>query len=169
VRKKLELIGLIFFFKTKCLAIIMGYNIEVSFNALKHNIFETQDLIVNTALENGCNCYYSDFEFENNLRYNRNHCVITLIFQSCNYNIDYIIKFLKIIRNLKGIYVESIYESDTNNILFASKFYLTQMMDKHIAKLYKLNKRERSYSEDETLIMNTMQKPNQTQKLKCSS
>jgi hypothetical protein len=27
----------------------------------------------------------------------------------------------------------------------------------------------RSYSEDETLIMNTVQKPNQNQKLKCSS
>jgi hypothetical protein len=147
----------------------MGYNIEVSFNTLKHNIFETQDLIINTALENGCNYYYSDFEFENNLCYNRNHCVITLSFQSYNDNIDYIIKFLKIIRNIKGIYIESIYDIDTNNILFASKFYLTQMMDKHIAKTYNLNKRVRSYSEDETLIMNTVQKPNQIQKLKCSS
>jgi hypothetical protein len=141
----------------------MGYNIEVSFNTLKHNIFETRDLIISIALENGCNYYYSDFEFENNLRYNRNHCVITFSFQ--NYegsDIDYIVKFLKIIKNIKGIYVESIYADDTNNILFASKFYLTQMMDKHISKMYKLNKRDRSYSEDDTLIMNIMQ-------LKCSS
>jgi hypothetical protein len=150
----------------------MGYNIEVSFNALKQNISETQDLIISTALENGCNYYNNDFEFENNLRYNRNHCVITLTFQ--NYegsDIDYIVKFLKIIKNLKGIYIESIYDDDTNNILFASKFYLTQMMDKHIAKMYKLNKRERSYSEDDTLIMNIMQKSQQnlTTKLKCSS
>jgi len=141
----------------------MGYNIKVSFNTLKHNISDTQQLIINTALENGCNYYYNDFEFENNLRYNRNHCVITLHFQNYNSDIDYILKFIKIIRNLKGIYIESIYDNDTNNILFASKFYLTQMMDKHIAKMYKSNKRERSYSEDDTLIMNTMQK------LKCSS
>lgn len=150
----------------------MGYNIEVSFNTLKNSIFETQEFIIRTALENGCNYYYSDFEFENNLCYNRNHCVITLSFQSYNDNIDYIIKFLKIIRNIKGIYIESIYDNDTNNILFASKFYLTQMMDKHIAKMYKLNKRERTYSEDDTLIMNTMQKPshnNINEKLKCSS
>ena len=155
----------------------MGYNIEVSFNTLKHNVSETQHLIVSIALENGCNYYYNDFEFENNLRYNRNHCVITLNFQNYKYDIDYIVKFLKIIRNIKGIYVESIYDNDTNNILFASKFYLTQMMDKHIAKMYKLNKRERSYSEDDTLIMNTMQKHhnhdnnnnNNNQKLKCSS
>lgn len=141
----------------------MGYNIEVSFNTLKHNISETRDLIISIAVENGCNYYYNDFEFENNLCYNRNHCVITLNFQNYNCNIDYIVKFLKIIRNIKGIYIESIYDNDTNNILFASKFYITQMMDKHIAKIYNLNKRLRSYSEDETLIMNIMQKHNQTQ------
>jgi hypothetical protein len=153
----------------------MAYNIEVSFNTLKHNISETRDLIISLALENGCNYYYNDFEFENNLRYNRNHCVITLSFQNYENDIDYIIKFIKIIRNIKGIYIESIYDNDSNNMLFASKFYLTQMMDKHIAKMYKLNKRQRSYSEDDTLIINTIQ--NQTQprlqthnnKLKCSS
>jgi hypothetical protein len=147
----------------------MGYNIEVSFNTLKHNISETKELIIKIAVENGCNYYYNDFEFENNLRYNRNHCVITLSFQDYNYDIDYVVKFLKIIKNIKGIYVESIYDNDTSNILFASKFYLTQMMDKHIAKIYKLNRRNRSYSEDDTLIINVMQKPNQNQKLKCSS
>jgi hypothetical protein len=152
----------------------MAYNIEVSFNTLKHNISETRDLIISIALENGCNYYYNDFEFENNLRYNRNHCVITLCFQNSDPNIDYIVKFLKIIRTIKGIYVESIYDNDTNNILFASKFYRTQMMDKHIAKMYNLNKRVRSYSEDETLIMNIMQnqnpsQPSSSQKLKCSA
>jgi len=149
----------------------MGYNIELSFNTLKHNISETQDLIINIAVENGCNYYYNDFEFESNLRYNRNHCVITLSFQNYASNIYYIIKFLKIIKNIKGIYIESIYDDDRNHILFASKFYLTQMMDKHIAKMYKLNKRERSLSEDDTLIINTMQKREQNivPKLKCSS
>jgi hypothetical protein len=136
----------------------MGYNIEVSFNTLKHNISETKELIISKAIENGCNEFYNDFEFENNLCYNRNHCIITLIFQNYNCNIDYILKFLKIIKNIKGIYIETIYDNDTDNILFASKFYITQMMDKHIAKMYKLNKRKRSYSEDDTMIMNIMEK-----------
>jgi len=136
----------------------MGYNIEISFNTLKHNISETQQLIIDKALENGCNYYSHNFEFENNLRYNRNHCIIVLTFQNYDNDIDYIVKFLKIIRNIKGIYVESIYDNDTNNMLFASKFYLTQMMDKHIAKMYKLNKRERSYSEDDVAIMKIMNK-----------
>jgi nanoRNase/pAp phosphatase (c-di-AMP/oligoRNAs hydrolase) len=122
----------------------MGYNIELSFNALKQNISETYDFIVTIAVENGCNYYYNDFEFENNVRYKRNHCVITVSFQNYDNNIDSIIKFLKIIRNIKGIHIESIYDDNANNFLFASTFYLTQMMDKHIAKTYKLNKRQRS-------------------------
>ena len=146
----------------------MGYNIEVSFNTQKLNLADTQELICSVAIENGCNSYYNDFEFENNLRYNRTHCIFTLNFQ--NYNIDNIVKFLKIIKKIKGLYIESIYDNDTNNILFASKFYLTQMMDKHIAKMYKLNKRERSYSEDDNVIMNTMQQSGSAnQKLKCVS
>jgi hypothetical protein len=138
----------------------MGYNIEVSFNALKHNITETQDIVINKALENGCNHYYNDFEFEKSLCYDRNHCVMTLFFQNNDCNVDYIVKFIKIIKNIKGIHIESIYDNDNNNILFASKFYLTQMMDKHIAKMYKLNKRKRTYSEDDTVIMNTMNRKN---------
>jgi len=139
----------------------MGYNIEVSFNALKHNIRETQDLIISIAVENGCETYYSDYEFEKNLRYNRNHCILTIIFQ--DNSIDDIVKFLKIIKTVKGIYVETIYDNDTNNILFASSLYVSQWMDKHIAKVYKMNRRERSYSEDDLKILNTVQK------LKCSS
>jgi hypothetical protein len=139
----------------------MGYNIEVSFNVLKHNVSETKELISNIALENGCENYYNEYEFEKNLRYNRNHCVFTIIFQ--DYNIDNIVQFLKKMKNLKGIYVESIYDDDRNNMLFASNLYLSQFMDKHIAKVYKLNKRERSYSEDDIKILNIVQK------LKCSS
>jgi hypothetical protein len=134
----------------------MGYNIEVSFNTLKHNIHDTQELIINIALENGCNSYYNDFEFENNVRYNRNHCIFTIIFQ--DYNIDNIVKFIKKMKNINGIYIESIYDNDRNNILFASKLYITQMMDKHLAKIFKTNKRERSYSEDDMLILNAIQK-----------
>lgn len=139
----------------------MGYNIEVSFNALKHNISETRDLVINTALENDCETYYSDYEFEKNIRYNRNHCVVTIIFQ--DNSIDEVVKFLKKIKTIKGIYIESICDNDTNNILFASSLYVSQWMDKHIAKIYKMNKRDRSYSEDDIKILNTIQK------LKCPS
>ena len=135
----------------------MGYNIEVSFNTLKHScVMEMRDMIINLALENGCNSWYDDFEFINSQRNLRTHAVITVNFY--NYNIDQIVKFLKIIKVIKGLYIETIFDDDNNNFLFASKYYLTQMMDKHLSNKYKLNKRERSYSEDDTIILNTIAK-----------
>ena len=133
----------------------MGYNIEVSFNLLKHNyVTETQNTIVSLALENGCNYIYNDYEFEIKPRNKRNHNVITIIFE--NYNIDKIVNFLKKIRLIKGVYIESIFDDNSSNLLFASKYYLTQMIDKHLANKYEINKRERSYSEDDTIILKTI-------------
>ena len=133
----------------------MGYNIEVSFNLLKHTyVTETQNLIVSLALENGCDYFYNDYEFEIKPRHKRNHNVITIIFE--NYSIDKIVNFLKKIRLIKGVYIESIYDENSSNLIFASKYYLTQMIDKHLANKYKINKRERSYSEDDTIILKTI-------------
>ncbi len=133
----------------------MGYNIEVSFNTLKHNcVTETRDMIINYAIENGCNSWYETVEFENTYNNTRNHNVITINFQ--NYNINKIVNFIKIIKVIKGLYIETIYDENNNQLLYASKYYVTQMMDKHLAQEFKLNKRERSYSEDDTIIINTV-------------
>ena len=133
----------------------MGYNIEVSFNTLKHTcVTETRDMIMNLALENGCDSCYDTFEFINDQYETRNHVVITVIFQE--YNINEIVKFLKIIKEIKGICIESIYDDNIEKLLFASQYYLTQMMDKNLVDKYKVNKRKRSYSEDDTIILNTI-------------
>jgi hypothetical protein len=133
----------------------MGYNIEVSFNTLKHSsVIETRDRIINLALENGCDSCYDTFEFINDQYETRTHVVITVNFQ--DYDITAIVKFLKIIKEIKGIYIESIYDDNINNFLFASQYYLTQMMDKDLVVKYKVNKRERSYSEDDTVILKTI-------------
>jgi hypothetical protein len=133
----------------------MGYNIEVSFNTLKHTcVMETRDMIINLAYENGCNYCYDSFEFINKQYETRTHNVITVNFQE--YNIIQIVKFLKLIKDIKGIYIESVFDDDSEELLFASKYYLTQMIDKHFVDKYKVNKRERSYSEDDTIILNTI-------------
>ena len=133
----------------------MGYNIEVSFNLLKHTyVTETQNSIVSLALENGCDSFYNEYEFEIKPRNKRNHNVITINFE--NYDIDKIVNFLKKIKLIQGVFIESIYDDNSNNLLFASKYYLTQMIDKHLVNNYKINKRDRSYSEDETIILKTV-------------
>jgi len=109
-------------------------------------------MIINLALENGCDSCYDSFEFINDKYETRTHVVITIIFQE--YNINEIVKFLKKIKDIKGIHIESIYDENINTFLFASQYYLTQMMDKDLVVKYRRNKRERSYSEDDTMILN---------------
>jgi hypothetical protein len=135
----------------------MGYNIEVSFHVMK--TCNTNDLLQNVkvyAEECGCEYIYEDFEFENKTQFQRRHCIITAIFSPLH--IIEFIKFLKFIKSKSELNLESIYNDDNNLLLYASNYYITQKMDKYLAKEFKTEKRKRSYSEDETLILNTIKK-----------
>jgi hypothetical protein len=135
----------------------MGYSIEVSFNILKHgSVTETNDFIMNLATSYGCISCYIDYEFETNVQYKRSHSILTVNFE--NSNIYNLVGFLKKIKMTQGLFVETIYDDNSNMILYASKYYVTQKMDKFIAKEYTKNKRKRSYSEDDTMILNTVEK-----------
>jgi len=135
----------------------MSYIIDVTYNVLKHsNSQQSGKEIMIIAQECCCESYYDDYEFERNVYIQRNHCVITVKFATS----AYLIEFLKKIKKLKYLHVETIYQENMTmsmtNILYASTYYLTQLMDKHVAKKYKANKRERTYSEDETNILHTL-------------
>ena len=133
----------------------MGYNIEVSFNTIKNpNVTEYEEEIIKIAENMDCNDFYKLYEFENNLSQDRNHIIINVNFD----NITQFTQFIKKIKKLKGIYIEIIYnDSLKTDILYASPYYLTTM-DKYLSKSYKKNRRERSYSEDETIILDEMKK-----------
>lgn len=134
----------------------MGYNIEVSFNILKNkNVSELEDYITSVAKECKCSSSYSLIEMETNTFMQRNHNVISTIFDEMNVN-D-LVNYIKTIKKIKGIYIESIFNEETNQIIYASQYYLT-ILDKFVSKSYKLNKRERSYSEDETIIIDELNK-----------
>ncbi len=135
----------------------MGYNIEVSFNFEKNSsITEVSNCIIELAQIYSCNYFYEDYEFENNVQYKRRHYIITVNFE--NSNIKHLILFLRKIKKTEGIYIELIYDENCNKILYASKYYQTQKMSKGIAKLYNIEKRERSYSEDDTMILDAINK-----------
>lgn len=134
----------------------MGYNIEVSFNILKNkNVSELEDYITSVAKECKCSSSYSLIEMETNTFMQRNHNVISTIFDEMNVN-D-LVNYIKTIKKIKGIYIESIFNEQTKQIIYASQYYLT-ILDKFVSKSYKLNKRERSYSEDETIIIDELNK-----------
>ena len=131
----------------------MSYIVEVSFNVFKNtDVTSIQEFINSLAHSHHCiHCYY-DYEFETNINYQRNHGVATIIFS--NNNINDFLDFLKNIKKNKQIYIETIYNEETYLLLYASKYYLTQKMDKGCAKVFIQEKRQRSYSEDETMILN---------------
>jgi hypothetical protein len=135
----------------------MGYNIEVSFNILKNSsVTELQAMVRNLAEECGCNYFYEEYEYETNTQFKRNHCVMTIIFE--DKNIINLLQFLRYIRNTKGLFLESIYDDDSRIILYASQYYVTQKMNKSNAKIFKKERRERSYSDDENMILNTIKR-----------
>jgi hypothetical protein len=137
----------------------MGYNIEVSFNILKNkNVSELEDFIISIAKDCKCSSTYSFIEMENensNSLIQRNHNVINSIFEEINVN-D-LVNYIKTVKKIKGIFIESIFNEKTNQIIYASQYYLT-ILDKFSSKFYKSNKRTRSYSEDETIIIDELNK-----------
>jgi hypothetical protein len=134
----------------------MGYNVELSFNILKQSsISNFIELVVNIAENNGCKNYYYDGEFNNDIYQQRNHYVLNFDFQ--NEKFENFLNFIKNVKKIKNLNIEIIYEND-NIILYASSFYISKMMDKQIAKNYRKNKRERSYSEDDILVLNEVER-----------
>jgi hypothetical protein len=131
----------------------MGYNIEVSFDILKNSsVTELQVTVKNFAEECGCDSFYEDYEYETHSQFKRNHCLMTVNFTQKN--VVYLLNFLRDIRNKEGIFLELIYDEDSRTILYASQYYITQKMNKACSKKFKQEKRERSYSDDENMILN---------------
>jgi len=54
------------------------------------------------------------------------------------------------------VYLETIYDDNTKQLLYASQYYITQKMDKGYSKVFKEERRKRSYSEDDTMILDAI-------------
>jgi len=130
----------------------MMYNIEVSFNILKNGsvteLLETVRMFADKCL---CDNFFEDYEFENKVQFKRRHCIMTVIFPKDK--INNMIEFLNIVKKIKGLYIETIYDEYNHSILYASQYYITQKMDKFSVKKFKTERRQRSYSNDEKMIM----------------
>ena len=135
----------------------MGYNIEVSFNVLKNgSVTKLLEDVKNCAENCLCEDFYEDYEFENKVQFQRRHCLISVSFPQEKLN--NMIEFLNRIRKNSGIYIEVIYNEDNHSILYASQYFITQKMDKYVAKKFRTEKRKRSYSDDENMILKVVSK-----------
>jgi hypothetical protein len=137
----------------------MGYTVESSLNILKHtNITEIQNKIKEIANECVCNFFYDNYEFENNKQIKRTNYTFTTYFEKGKDQTGNLLYFIKNIKKMAGIYIENIYDDDANVLLYASKYYQRCMMNTHLAHKYNVNKRVRSYSEDDTKILHELGK-----------
>lgn len=135
----------------------MGYNIEVSFDITKNSsVTQLQDIVRNVAKECECESFYEDYEYDSHVQFKRNHCVMTSIFAQTN--IDELLYFLHFIKKTEGLFLELIYDDIANVIVYASEYYITQKMNKINGNLYKKERRERSYSDDENMILSIIKK-----------
>jgi hypothetical protein len=126
----------------------MVFNIELSVNILQNSTL-LEKIIIDLANKYECISTYLFNEMENTY-YKRNHTIIVVIFE--NKDILLLENFIKDINKIKDVYIECLYEEDIKcKIIYASAYYLTTM-DKDKISMYQ--KRKRSYSEDETILVN---------------
>jgi len=130
----------------------MGYNIEVSIDISKNpNLTQVKGDIIDFAFELNCEHYYYLFEMEGGCKFKRNHCIIII-----NFDDDHITEcstFFKTIKKMKNVHIECVYEDDVVcKLIYASSYYLTTIEKDKVTKYTKF-KRERSYSDNETMII----------------
>jgi hypothetical protein len=133
----------------------MGYNIEVSFNVLKNgSVTQLLNKVRDLAEDCLCEDFYEDYEFENKTQFQRRHCIMSVIFS--HEKLNNMLEFLNNMKRKEGLHVELIYDDRAHSILYASQYFLTQKMDKYAAKEFKIEKRKRSYSDDENMILSAV-------------
>jgi len=130
----------------------MAYQIEISFNLKKRaNLTETKNLIINKANQYKSNRYYENFEMAcMNRTMKRNHYVLTFFFETSQ---ELVAKFIKFIKSETCIYIESIYNDDLNELIYASNKYLN-MMEKECVKAYLHSKKNGIFKDKYSVIIN---------------
>lgn len=134
----------------------MGYLIELSFNINKvSNFIQTKEMILKIAEKYNKTFSYNNYEIMGkNRTIFRNHYVMTYLFDDER---D-IVKFIKQIKLMKYIYIESIsYDDCVFKMMYASKKYLN-IMDKNKAKEYLEKKRNNTLFKFDSVIMKEMYK-----------
>lgn len=137
----------------------MSYIIEISINMLKHKSIENteesmKEILINIANNHECEFYYFDYELMGkNRRINKTNIIITFMLPEKDENL---IKFIKIIKKFKGVYIESVgLDYGRYSLMYASKKYLKKM-DSYFAKEYLENKKNGKLFKQDSIIYQTI-------------
>ena len=135
----------------------MGYSIELSLEPCKHrNSNSLKELIIEKGKIYNCDNIYHFQEVERSKKRHKCHHIICASFSY--EEIDSLAKFIGVIKALSNVHIESVYEDESQfRVLYASTYYLKQMEKEHV-KIYKSNRRQRAYSEEEYILLKSLYK-----------
>ena len=120
-------------------------------NVLKNsNSTEIETIINDTANLYNCDKIYMLSEEDGTIKIPRYHNVFIITFLENNY--ENLIKFIKYIKHYKQVYIESIYNEISYNLIYASAFYLKNI-NKDIGKKYKNFIQQGLFTNIEALII----------------
>ena len=135
----------------------MGYSIELSLEPCKHgNSNSLKELIMEKGKDYNCDNIYHFQEVERSKKKHKCHHIICASFSY--EEIESLARFIGVIKKLSNVNIESVYEDDSQfRVLYASTYYLKQMEKEHV-QIYKSNKRQRAYSEEEYILLKSLNK-----------
>jgi hypothetical protein len=145
----------------------MVYNIIFAFNAKHSNLTKVQHSVLNIADKYDAHNYYFSYE-ENIYKKNINiMCIFNLSFE--NNEIKNMTICINEIRNIDKVTLDCIFEENNNyRLIYASKGYL-QTIENDSVSNYKKFHRERSYSESDSVILNSVNNKNRSNTISSSS
>jgi hypothetical protein len=135
----------------------MGYNVEISVNMLKETKFsELENSIENMAKLHDCESIYSLTEEDGTKKIPRYHYLFVIHFTY--EHLDSFLKFIRIIKSQKMGYIECIYDNHIFKLIYASSYYLTNMIDKESSQKYRLFIGSKLFSPQEEKLLKELNK-----------
>jgi hypothetical protein len=131
-----------------------GYNVEISINLLKETTSSTIESIVrDIAKQNECDHIYAYSDTDGTSKIPRYHYIIVVNFSKNN--LENFGHFIKYIKRCNKVHIECIYNDTTSHLVYGSGYYL-KTLGKENAKIYKMNIKDKNFTEEEAYILSQM-------------
>ena len=137
----------------------MSITIDISYNSKIHTISSINKLFKYLLNKYKCNynSFYDDYECNNLNKIHHTHKIASFAFNLKENNVNYKRYFLECVlkfNKIRGITVESVYDTDTNDSIYVSKFFKTYLVYKTVIN----QKQMRRYSENDKDILKPLYK-----------